>query len=137
MKYRNLLAGAALLAFSSLPLAARADVATGYANTTTELLAGPNEHFPAIAHVDSGAPVHIMGCVDGFTWCDISWNGNRGWIDAHYLDSDYNNKHVTVIEHGREEHLPVVTFEQKSYWDSYYHDRPFYTEERYWHTTTP
>jgi len=133
---KYLLAGAALMVMSGLPLAAHADTMQGYTNSSAELLAGPGSDFPAVAHVASGVNIDIMGCVNGFTWCDVSWNGNRGWIDANYLDSIYKDRHVKVTEYGSQEKLPVVVFEQKSYWDNYYRDQPFYTEHRYW-TTNP
>ena len=133
MKHKQLLAGAALLILSGLPLAAHADAIKGFTNSSVDLLAGPASNFPPVAHVAAGANVDIMGCVNGFKWCDVGWNGNRGWIDGHYLDSLYKEHHVKVIDSGAQENLPVIQFEQKSYWDSYYHDRPFYTEKSYWH----
>jgi hypothetical protein len=28
--------------------------------------------------------------------------------------------------------LPIVVFDQRSYWDSFYRDQPFYNDSRYW-----
>jgi uncharacterized protein YraI len=134
MKYKNLMALAALSLTVALPLAAHADPLHGYTNASVDLLAGPASSYPPVAHVASNADVDIKGCVDGFRWCDVSWNGSRGWIDGRFLDSLYNDRHVNIIEYGPRADVPVVTFEQKTYWDSYYHDKPFYTEDRYWHT---
>jgi len=136
MKHKNLLAGAALFIVAGLPFTAHADAMRGYTNASVDLLAGPAAAFPPVAHVASGANVDIMGCTDGFKWCDIGWDGHRGWIDGTYLDSIYKDHHVNIIEYGSQENVPVVTFEQKTYWDNNYHDQPFYTEQRYWHTTT-
>jgi uncharacterized protein YraI len=136
MKYRNLMAAATLSLLAGMPLAAQADAIRGYTNASVDLLAGPGADFPPVAHVANGANVDIIGCVDGFKWCDVGWAGNRGWIDGNYIDSIYKDRHVKIIEYGPQEDVPVVTFEQKSYWDNYYHDRPFYTEQRYWHSTT-
>jgi uncharacterized protein YraI len=138
MKYRNLLAGAVLFTLAGLPFTARADALRGYTDASVDLLAGPGLSYPAVSHVADNANVDIFGCVNGFRWCDVAWNGNRGWIDGRFLDSVYKDHHVNIIEYGPQADVPVVTFEQKSYWDSYYHDRPFYTEDRYWReTTTP
>jgi uncharacterized protein YraI len=136
MKHRNLLAGAALLALTGLSFNAWADALKGYTNASVDLLAGPASDYPAVAHVADNANVEVHGCVDGFKWCDVSWGSQRGWIDGRFLDSIYKDHHVSIIEYGPQVDVPVVTFEQKSYWDNYYHDQPFYTEQRYWHTTT-
>jgi uncharacterized protein YraI len=136
MKYTNLMAGAALFALAGLPLTAQAEAIRGYTNASVNLLAGPGHDYPAVAHVADNANVDIMGCVNGFRWCDVAWNGERGWIDGRFLDSVYKDRHVNIIQYGPREDVPVVTFEQKTYWDSYYPTRPFYKEERYWRTTT-
>ena len=136
MKHKYLLAVSAIALALGLPSAAHAAGIKGYTNSAAELLAGPRADYPSVSHVESGVNVDVIGCVQGFTWCDVSWNGNRGWIDGRYLDSIYKDHRANVVELGPQENLPVVTFEQRSYWDSNYHDRPFYTEHRYWTTTT-
>lgn len=136
MKYKNIMAAVVLCVLAGAPFAAHADALRGYTNASANLLAGPGRDYPAVAHVADNANVDIFGCVNGFKWCDVAWNGNRGWIDGRFLDSVYRDRHVNIIEYGPQSDVPVVTFEQKSYWNDYYHDRPFYTEERYWHTET-
>jgi uncharacterized protein YraI len=135
MKYKYILAGVAALALSNAPLAQAAEL-RGYTTSSVDLLAGPNDDFPAVARVSPGADVNIIGCTDGMKWCDVSWGGNRGWVNSSFLNSDYSGRRVSVVEYSKSERLPVVVFEQKPYWDTYYHDRPFYTERRYWTTTT-
>ena len=138
MKKLSLLAGAALVALTMLPLApAHADELVGYSNGSVDLLAGPDGSFPVVAHVEPNAGLKIIGCQQGFTWCDVSMNGQRGWINGHFLDNVYNDKHVNVVEFGPQQNVPTVVFQQRTYWDTYYHDRPFYTEHRYWTLSPP
>ena len=78
-----------------------------------------------------------MGCVDGFKWCDVAWNGNRGWIDGRFLDSIYKDHHVSIIESGPQvdaagqslfskDHIGITTIMTGLSIRS----------SRYWHTTT-
>jgi uncharacterized protein YraI len=134
MNHKYFITAAVLSGLFAMPAAAKAADIRAYTNTSAALLAGPDTFYPPVAQVASGADVQIMGCTDGFKWCDVEWNGNRGWINANNLNSNYNNRRVSIIEYGPRANLPVVVFEQKPYWDSYYHDRPFYTERRYWRT---
>jgi uncharacterized protein YraI len=125
------------LALCGLAQPAAAEETRGVTNASVDLLSGPGDTYPSVSHVASGADVRVMGCVDGFAWCDVAWGDQRGWIDGHFLDAIYSERHVNVIDIGRSRGIPVEVFEQKTYWDNYYKDRPFYTEHRYWTTTPP
>ena len=114
-----------------LPVAALAE--TAYTNTTVNMRAGPNAQFPLVAAIPAGLPVYVNGCVAGYTWCDVTVNGqDRGWIYADYLSYPYQNQPVTIISGGATIGLPIVTFSIGNYWDSYYRQRPWYGNRANW-----
>ncbi|MEL6622228.1 MAG: SH3 domain-containing protein, partial [Pseudomonadota bacterium] len=55
------------------------------ATTNVNLRAGPSTHFPVVKVVPAGARLVTFGCVKGYTWCDVSFAGNRGWLAARYV----------------------------------------------------
>jgi uncharacterized protein YraI len=128
LSYPNAILSLALM-LCAIP--ARADV-TGYAKDAADLLAGPGTVFPALARIDSGAKLGIVGCVEGYSWCDVTWNGNRGWMAAGNLDSLFHDRRVSVSRYGLQADVPTLEFEQKSYWERNYRSRPFFGEQRYW-----
>jgi uncharacterized protein YraI len=116
----------------ALPVAAHA--ATAYTNANVNMRAGPNPEFPLVATIPAGAPVYVNGCIAGYTWCDVTVNGyDRGWIYADYLSYPYQNQPVTIISGGPTLGLPIVTFSIGNYWDSYYRQRPWYSNRGYWY----
>ena len=114
-----------------VPAAAFAQEA--YTNRTTNMRAGPNTQFPLVASIPGGAYVHVNGCVEGYSWCDVSAGPNRGWIYADFLSYPYQNQPVTVISAGPAIGFPIVSFSVGNYWDSYYVGRPWYGNRSYWY----
>jgi uncharacterized protein YraI len=126
-KTLGLILGVAMLA----PIAAYAQEA--YTNRTTNMRAGPNTQFPLVASVPAGAYVHVNGCVEGYTWCDVTAGPERGWVYADFLSYPYQNQPVTVISAGPAIGFPIVSFSIGNYWDSYYRARPWYGNRSYWY----
>ena len=125
---RSAVAGILLAAATSIPSVANAQQI--YANTTTNLnqRAGPDTRYPVLVVVPSGAAVTLFGCVRNLTWCDGSFRGYRGWFSARYLTIPYRNTRLSVASYVRYAYLPTVAFNINSYWDTYYRERPFYTQ---------
>jgi uncharacterized protein YraI len=94
--------------------------------------AGPSNDFPIVTTVYDGSVVHVHGCVRGYTWCDVSWHGDRGWVYADYLTYRYHDRYVPIIEYGDEIDLPIVTFSIGNYWDDYYRGRPWFHNREHW-----
>jgi uncharacterized protein YraI len=134
MKYGALtLTAVAILALAGLTALAQGigDI-KGFANASTYIHAGPGQDFPVVAHIPPGADMTIAGCTNGFIWCDVAWNGNRGWIAGRFLDSEFNSQHVNVAEFGHAINLPTVVFDQRNYWRRNYRTYPFYASPTYW-----
>jgi uncharacterized protein YraI len=126
---------AALFALVLLPAAASAQFA--YTNRDANLRAGPNQEFPLVMWVPGGVQVYVNGCVDGFTWCDVTVDQERGWMYADFLSYDYFGQPVTIVSAGPSLGLPLITFSIGSYWDNYYRYRPWYGNRNYWYNRPP
>jgi uncharacterized protein YraI len=72
---------AALLLMLPLPLAAQMTVTTRAVN----LRSGPDRTFPLVTWFPAGTPVTVVGCLDGYRWCDVISGPNRGWVYAGFL----------------------------------------------------
>jgi uncharacterized protein YraI len=125
--------GAVLLA--SLGLASAQDA---YTTRPMNVRAGPNRDYPLVAQLDAGAPLDVHGCLDDWSWCDVSFEDSRGWIYAGGVSFVYEGQRVPLYSYGPHLGLPVITFSLMSYWGSYYRGRPWYAQRDTWsHRTLP
>jgi uncharacterized protein YraI len=121
------LLGAALLVSG----AASADVAV-----TTQGLnmrAGPDVSYPQVAFLGRGVAVDVVGCVEGWRWCDVIAGPNRGWVSAQYLSYNYYNRPTVISYGGPTLGIPLIAFSIAPYWDNYYRARPWYSNRHYWY----
>ncbi len=132
MRYGVAIAGLALLAATAFAAPAGAANPIAYTNDSTYLHAGPGDDFPVVSHVPAGADLALAGCSHGVVWCDVSWNGNRGWINARYLDTILHDERVGFMEYHTVLGVPVVTFDQGAYWRDHYASYPFYSAPGAW-----
>jgi len=114
----------------ALPLLAQARDA--FTVDDVSLQAGPDEEYPSIAQLPAGSEVSLQGCIEGWTWCDVIAGDDRGWVPASYLEEEYNNQRVLVVDYGPRIGIPVVSFSLGAYWDRHYHNRPWYHERASW-----
>jgi uncharacterized protein YraI len=127
MRLPGFLVAALLL---TVPTAALA--APGIVTTDVSMRAGPGAGFPVVDRIPGGAHVNIHGCIRGNAWCDVSWDGDRGWVSADALEYFYRNRYVYLPEYADEIDVPIVTFVLSSYWANYYAGRPWYHRRAYW-----
>lgn len=119
----------------SLPAAALA-ATIGVATTNVNLRAGPSTSYPAVDVVPSGDEVRVFGCLSDRAWCDVRYDGLRGWMSSNYLAFFESGRRYVGGDAVYRLRAPVVTFSFGSYWDNHYRGRGFYRErdryERYW-----
>jgi uncharacterized protein YraI len=119
----------------AVPAAASAE--TAYTTKSVNLRAGPSRDYELVARAPAGVPVEVYGCVDDWTWCDVSLGDDRGWVYAGNLEYPYQNRRVVILYNGPIVGFPIVTFSVGPYWDTYYRGRPWYSRRSYWDHRPP
>jgi uncharacterized protein YraI len=94
--------------------------------------AGPDREYPVVTRLDAGAPVAVNGCLDDWSWCDVSFDDSRGWAYAPGLSYVYQGDRVALYSYAPGLGIPVVTFSLGTYWDHYYRGRPWYGQRTMW-----
>jgi uncharacterized protein YraI len=125
-----LIAAAAIAGAVALPSAAMAR--PGFVTASLSLRAGPSLDFPAVDRIPAGARVNVHGCIAGYRWCDVSFAGDRGWIDGDELQLLYGGRRVLIVDYGPRIDFPIIGFNVGSYWGHYYRSRSFYGRRDYW-----
>jgi uncharacterized protein YraI len=127
MKVPRTLIAAMLLLTPTAAMAAR-----GIVTNSASMRAGPGPGFPVVDRIPGGERVNIHGCLNGVAWCDVSWEGDRGWVSARNLEWFYHDRYVYLPDYVDEIDVPIVPFVLSSYWSSYYAGRPWYHRRAYW-----
>jgi uncharacterized protein YraI len=94
--------------------------------------AGPDRAYPLVAQLDAGTPVDVMGCLSDWSWCDVTFDGTRGWAYAPGLTYLYQGQDVPLYAYAPGLGIPVVTFSIGPYWDHYYRGRPWFGQRAMW-----
>jgi uncharacterized protein YraI len=116
----------------SLMAGLAASAQTAYTVKTVNVRAGPSRDYPLVAQVPPGMAVAVSGCVNDWTWCDVGFGDDHGWVYAGNLDFPYQGRRVIILNSGAFIGLPIVTFSIGPYWDRYYSHRPWYGRRSYW-----
>jgi uncharacterized protein YraI len=117
------------------PAAAQSHI--GYTNTDANLRTGPDSGYPPIETVPYGERLVIHGCINDWSWCDVEWRRDRGWMAAAYLETDLNGQRVVVIDNRPSLAWPILTFALTAYWYDHYRYRNWYRERDYWYNYRP
>jgi uncharacterized protein YraI len=128
---------AGLLGLSALPGVALAQQVQAFTSGPVNLRAGPARDYPVVSQVAPGVPVTVMGCISGYTWCDVALPNLRGWVYAKHLSYPYQGNNVPVITYGTTIGVPIVSFSIGAYWGNYYRGRPWYRDQNRWARRTP
>lgn len=129
MYIRTLITTALITSFALASPALASDI---FVRKTVNLRAGPNVQYPVVERVAKGSVLNLYGCLDGWSWCEIGVNQNRGWVSGKYIETVYNNHDVRIIEVAPQMQVPIVVFEAGPYWDTYYREKPFYSQRDRW-----
>jgi uncharacterized protein YraI len=125
---KTLLAGL----FGALAVPAAATAQTAVTTTELNLRAGPSNDFPVVTTIPDDARVRVHGCIARYSWCDVSWDDERGWAYGAYLTYPYRGRYVVVSEYGDDIDLPIISYSVGTYWDRYYRSRPWYSTRSRW-----
>lgn len=123
----RLAVGAILFSISCAAMAENA-VTTDIASVR----AGPDDSYPEVAQLDADSPIQVMGCLDDWSWCDVTFDGNRGWLYSPDITYEYEGGYVPFYSYAPAFSIPVVTFTVDGYWGRYYPDRPWYRDRDQW-----
>lgn len=126
---RSMITLAALVA-AALPLSsAAAQTMRGYTATATRLYSGPLRDYPTVRMLRRGTVVNVYGCLRDWTWCDVTYRGNRGWIAGNALRIRHQGRRRGI---GAGMGVGVTTFAFGPYWDNHYRGRSFYGQRQQW-----
>jgi uncharacterized protein YraI len=121
----------AVIGFLSLPGIAMAG-SLAVATTNVNVRAGPDIGYPVVDVARAGDEVYVYGCLERRSWCDVDYDGLRGWISSNYLafyDGGYRYVGPQAVYRMR---APVITFSFGTYWDRHYRSRSFYRDRSRW-----
>ncbi|MEN3976639.1 hypothetical protein [Emcibacter sp. SYSU 3D8] len=129
--FRKSIAAAVLVAGAALVPAA-AQAATGFTVERTELFAGPDYDYPTIRHIADNRRVEIFGCLNDWSFCDVGYRSERGWVNGRDIVVDYRSRRVRLVDAGPYVGIGFLSFSFGNYWDNHYRGRPFYRERGRW-----
>jgi uncharacterized protein YraI len=133
VRFRTL-AGAAL-AVAMLGATAAHAASPGYTTANVNIRTGPDIEFPSVGVIPEGDDIYVEGCLRDESWCDVRWDGDRGWVYSEYIAFDYRGDPVLLPDVGLSVFgIPIVAFAADRYWDRYYVGRPWYKERNRWYS---
>lgn len=108
---------------------AQASAETAITDVNLNLRVGPSTSYGVIDVIPQGHPVEVIGCLDHYDWCDVAWEGLRGWVAARYLAQPGTS--VYLPQWGPTIGVPTVSFSFTIYHDRHYDDQPWHRERRW------
>jgi uncharacterized protein YraI len=134
---RTSLLSCLMLGTCVLALSAAASAQQAVTTAPVNVYAGPDDSYPQVAQLDTGAPVRVLGCLDDWSWCDVTYEDVRGWMYSPDLTYDYQDSYVPLYSYAPGLGIPVVQFTIGDYWDRYYHGRSWYAQRDEWEHRGP
>lgn len=75
------IASVALITAETTP----ADAAPARTAATVNMRTGPSVSYPIVTAIPRGSVVEVYTCLRSRPWCDVDWDGWRGWVSARFL----------------------------------------------------
>lgn len=129
MHRRLLVSPAAVLLLAAFGIASAQNA---YTSRPMNVRAGPDRGYPLVAQLGPGEPLDVHGCLNDWSWCDVSFDGNRGWMYAGGVSFVYQGERVPLYSYAPRLGLPILTFSLGAYWNQYYRGRPWYAQRDTW-----
>ena len=124
----------AVLAVTLMGATAVQAAAPGYTTADVNFRTGPDIDYPSVGVIPEGDDVYVEGCLRDESWCDVRWDGDRGWVYSEYLAFDYRGETVLLPDIGPSVlSIPFIAFAAANYWDRHYVGRPWYKDRRRWY----
>ncbi|WP_176599365.1 MULTISPECIES: SH3 domain-containing protein [Sphingobium] len=105
---------------------------TGYTLRQVRMWAGPDTDYPVIRFIPGNRRVDIYGCLNNWSWCDVGYRSDRGWVAGRLLGADYRGRRQSIIMIAPYMSILVLSFRFDDYWDNHYRSRPFYSDRSRW-----
>ncbi|MGV7171796.1 SH3 domain-containing protein [Xanthomonas axonopodis pv. ricini] len=106
--------------------AAAATLATAVTINSVNLRAGPALQYPVVVVMPASVSVATYGCLPDMSWCDVGWNGQRGWVSSPYLRVMYQQQPVAVTAGTAAAIGITIAVFNQAYWQHHYVGRPWY-----------
>jgi uncharacterized protein YraI len=119
------------LALAVLLLPASASASDGWARAAGILRAGPSTDYPRVARVARGESLDVHGCLSRATWCDVSADGERGWLPGSRIEFQRDGHRQRLTGDMALFGLSILTFGRNDYWGEHYRGRAW-TDDRRW-----
>jgi uncharacterized protein YraI len=107
MQFRSTTIIAALTAAAALSGSASA-ATIAWATTPLNLRSGPGPQYSIVGAIPDRGQATILGCIRGSLWCQISFNGQQGWVYSQYLVATLSGRQLAIAETVNT--MPPVTY---------------------------
>jgi uncharacterized protein YraI len=107
MQLKGTILSAALMAATAVPAPALAATPAA-ATTPLNIRSGPGPQYSIIGAIPTRGKAAILGCIQGSLWCQVSYNGRRGWAYSQYLTAQLSGRSLIVAEHLNDVAPPVT-----------------------------
>lgn len=104
----------------------------GYVVRQTWLRTGPDSRYPALRRLGRNVRIGVHGCLRDWSWCDVSFQRDRGWIPGRDIAATYQGRRRNINQVAPYLGIGFISFSFTTYWDENYRDRTFYRDRQRW-----
>ncbi len=113
-------------------LALKAEASEAFVVDNTFLFSGPDYDMPRVERLRHGSSVDVIGCIDGYQWCDVVTFDERGWVPGDFLEFDMDGRREPIYSAAPFLGLMILSFSLEEYWGEHYHHRPWFHDRDHW-----